>query len=63
MLKENVPLAEAEAMVAKGARILEHKRDADNEHVCLVEAPDAPQAAAEPEEAPKKRGRPKASKG
>lgn len=37
MLKENVPISEAEKMVADGARILEHKHDADDNHVCLVE--------------------------
>ena len=68
MLKENVPVAEAEKMVAEGARILEHKHDADDNHVCLVEVLEnggAEASESEVEESqPKKRGRPpKASKG
>lgn len=62
MIEKDVPIAEAEKMVAKGARILEHRRDDNYDHVCLVEVPDAPAAPkAEAEGPPKKRGRPKSS--
>ncbi len=63
MIHENVPISEAEKMVAEGARILEHRRNEEDQHVCLVETLEAPAKEAAAESEPKKRGRPKASKG
>lgn len=37
MIHENVPIEEAQEMAAAGGRILEHRRNEKDEHVCKVQ--------------------------